>query len=178
MPGQKQDRRVSTVASKPAGCLPVRLTADAIPRLVRHSMDTSDLVIRVQLGLILALEVLETQDQEVELIRVVPLQVADFTAEGDSLFSVSARVKRARGDVGQAKNPVYGCQYPETPLEACDSCMEQWGQDSPPGPAAVGIPVIETLPLMVSLPRFGIVLMVIQYVRAVPLAEILRDGGI
>jgi hypothetical protein len=46
-------------------------------------MDAGNLVVRRRERLGLALEVLETQDQEVELVGVVALEVTELPAEGD-----------------------------------------------------------------------------------------------
>lgn len=45
VPRDKEDRRVGAIASEPARGPPVRSTPDAIPGLIRHAVDTSDLVV-------------------------------------------------------------------------------------------------------------------------------------
>jgi hypothetical protein len=77
---------VRAVASKAAGALPVCCAAYAVPGLVRHAMDTGDLIIRRRDIRALALEVLETQDQQVVLVREVTLKVTQLPAEGNSSY--------------------------------------------------------------------------------------------
>jgi len=83
VPGDEQDGRVRAIASKPAAPLPVRVAPDPVPRLVRQAVNTGDLVEGRQLVLVEALQVLETEDIEVELVGKVPLEVPDLAAEGD-----------------------------------------------------------------------------------------------
>ena len=87
MPRQEQDGRMGAVSAKAAGALPVGGAAHAVPGLVGHAMDASNLVVGRRLGLILALEALEPQDQQVEQVGVVPLQVAQLPAEGHRAWS-------------------------------------------------------------------------------------------
>jgi hypothetical protein len=60
---------------------PVCVAGNAVPRLEGQAMDAGDLVVRLEPVLIEALEVLEAQDVQVELVRIVALQVAKLSTE-------------------------------------------------------------------------------------------------
>jgi hypothetical protein len=125
MPGEEQDRGVCAVSSEAAAVLPVRLATNPVPGLVRHAMDTGHLVVRRQLVSILALQVLEAQDEEVILVGKAALKFPDLPAEGHGSYSgISVREGHRSRGLGK-------------------------GEGSPSAPGVVGIPVIAMLPLMV-----------------------------
>jgi hypothetical protein len=99
MPGQEQDGGMGAVASKAAVALPVRVAAHAVPRLVRHAMDTGDLVVGRQALLILALQALQAQDEEVELVGMVLLEIPELAAEGHGSCPGQGRVSNQRARV-------------------------------------------------------------------------------
>jgi hypothetical protein len=125
MPGEEQDRGVCAVSSEAAAVLPVRLATNPVPGLVRHAMDTGHLVVRRQLVSILALQVLEAQDEEVILVGKAALKFPDLPAEGHGSYSgISVREGHRSRGLGK-------------------------GEGSPSAPGVVGIPVIAMLPLIV-----------------------------
>ena len=133
MPGQEQDGRVRAVPAEAAGVLPVGAAAHAVPGLVRHAVDTSDLVVRCLDVLILTLEVLETQDEEVVLVGEIALEVPELPTERHSSCVVEVLVERgiSTDDHGQ-------------------------GRYLPSAPGVVGIPVMAMLPLMFALRRLWV----------------------
>ena len=70
------------VSSEAAAALPVRGATNPVPGLVRHAMDTSHLVVRRQAVSILALQVLEAQDEEVVLVGKAALKFPKLPTEG------------------------------------------------------------------------------------------------
>jgi hypothetical protein len=66
-------------------------------------MDASYLVVRGQSGLVLSLEILETEDVEVELVGVVSLQLAKLPTEGDGSCTVSVTVSKGATPDGSGR---------------------------------------------------------------------------
>jgi hypothetical protein len=90
VPGYEQNGRVSAVSSETTGRSPVGGAADAVPRLIRHAMDAGNLVEGGQLLLIETLQVTETENIEVELVREVSLKITDLAAERNTAASAGS----------------------------------------------------------------------------------------
>jgi hypothetical protein len=82
---------------------------------------TRNLIVRGHLLLIHTLECRHTQDEEIELVRVVGLEIANFLAEGNSPLQMLARCPK-----------------------------DQQSLNKPFGPGVVGTPVIWIVPLIVT----------------------------
>lgn len=108
MPSQEEDGGVRAVSSEAAGALPVRGATNTVPGLVWHAMDTGDLIVRRRVTRILALQVLQAQDQQVVLVGEIALEVTQLPAEGNSSYSgaVVSRMalqQRPRNDMDVSK---------------------------------------------------------------------------
>jgi hypothetical protein len=61
----------------------VRQSSDPVPRLVRHAVNASDLIVREQLLLVHALEGIQAQEIQVPLVWISRLERADLLTDRD-----------------------------------------------------------------------------------------------